>query len=489
MLKQALYFQLNKDFINHQIIPNKASLKIIERKSIMNKEIKQILNSELVIHCVEVKVYQNHNNGIKMSGHGTIKINSVGTLYLEFICTYSDNVPYTVLGDRFPKDPLDDTQKLYLEAKDLNGKKYKSEGFSITTNLKSANPPAYHFIILSSIYSSSKAKPYETQDSNFLHFYFSEKFRVPPNKLNEEESTLGFKSSNWNQTIIDMNDYSISMVKHIDYIEVWVIGDFDPKTLLKCLKFYIGFSSGSMPQFFYIKEIIDTICIETISSISNPQKRQLAPSPMVDNIANDKYKDHFYHYNLLKNIISLYEDSPKLFQSIYLQWERVWYSWQSKNSIMILTLSVAIEGLLNDIYIPSIKSECESTELLQEIDDIKLEISTLNLTDFQKNRLISSVNYWKNITASKALKYLIDNKIITNKDKRLWTKLRNKSAHPRVQEDDLAKQVLEQEQVLSCLDLFHKLILNILRYSGPIRVFQLNEEFEFIELTYTKVLN
>ena len=455
----------------------------------MNKEIEQILNGDLVIHCVKVEVYQAHENGIKMSGHGTIKINSVGTIYMEFICTYSNNVSYTVLGDRLPTDPLDDNQKLYLNAKDLNGKEYKSEGFSITTNLRSADPPAHHFIILSSIRSLSNVKPYERQDSNFLNFYFSEKFSIPPNKLNTEESTLGFKSINWNQTLIEMASYSISMVKHKNYTEVWVNGAFDPKVLLKCLKFYIGFSSGCMPQFFYIKETINEIHTETRSSISNIQQRQLAPSPMVDSIGDDKYKDHLYHYSLLRNIVSLYNDSPKLFESIYSQWERVWYSWQSKNSIMILTLSVAVEGLLNDIYIPSIKSKIEDLELIREIENIISEINTLNLTSYHKDRLISSVNYWKNITASKAFDYLIDNKVITETDKRLWTKLRNKSAHPRVQEDDLAKQVLEQEQVLSCLDLFHKLILNILKYSGPIRLFQFREKFKYIELTYTKVLN
>ena len=244
-----------------------------------------------------------------------------------------------------------------------------------------------------------------------------------------------------------------------------------------------------MPQPYYTKSIINGKEKRTFYSISNKQKRQTSSSPMVDNAGDEKYRNSTYHYALLENIISLYTENPKQFDSLYSQWERVWYSFQSKNSIMILTLSVAIEGLLNDIYIPAIKSKNENTELNDEIDKIKIQIKNLDLTSDQCDRLLGSVSYWKNITAVKALDYLIDNKIITSADKKLWIKLRNKSAHPKVREEDLAKERLELEQVLSCLDLFHKLILNTLKFSGPIRVLQLRKNYNYVELNHIDVLS
>ena len=63
-----------------------------------NELIKQIRTGELILHCVEVEIFQKVDNGLKMLGHGTIKINSVGTIYLEFICTHSENVPHAFLG-------------------------------------------------------------------------------------------------------------------------------------------------------------------------------------------------------------------------------------------------------------------------------------------------------------------------------------------------------------------------------------------------------
>lgn len=453
-----------------------------------NEITEQIRTGELVLHCVEVEVFQAADNGFRMLGHGTIKINSVGTLYLEFICTYSENVPRAFFNEKLPKDPLNPEEKLYLRTKTLDGNEYKSDGFSITINIHSSALPTHYDVILSSIYSLHDTELPKPKEDSYLYFEFADYFKIPSNKQNSLVSSLGSESYSWNQTVISMDGYSISMVKHRGYTEVNVAGCFEPDKLLKCLKFYIGFSSASMPQPYYTKSIINGEEKRTFYSISNKQKRQTSSSPMVDNAGDEKYRDSTYHYALLENIISLYTENPKQFDSLYSQWERVWYSFQSKNSIMILTLSVAIEGLLNDIYIPAIKSKNENTELNNEINKIKIQIKNLDLTNEQCNRLLGSVSYWKNITAAKALDYLIKYDVITAKDKKLWQKIRNESAHPKVREEDLAKEKLELEQVLSCLDLFHKLILNTLKFSGPIRVLQLKQNHSYIELEHIDVL-
>lgn len=456
---------------------------------LMNKEIKQIRTGELVLHCVEVEVSQAIDNGLKMSGHGTIKINSVGTIYLEFICTHSKNAPHTFLSEKIPKDPLNYEERLYLRVKTLNGNEYKSDGFSINVNIHSSSLPAHYYIILSSIYSLCDAELPKSKEDSYLYFEFADHFNIPSNKKNSVVSSLGSESHSWNQTVIQMDDYSVSMVKHKNYTEVNATGCFEPDKLFKCLKFYIGFSSASMLQPYYMVSNINDTEKETIHSISNKQKRQTSSSPMVANAGGEKYRDSTYHYTLLENMQILQKNKPTHFDSIYSQWERVWYSFQSKNSIMSLTLSVAIEGLLNDIYIPAIKSRDENLELNTEIDEIKTQIKSLELTSEQRNRLLGSVSYWKNITAAKALNYLVEHKIITIDDKKLWQKLRNESAHPKVRENDLAKERLELEQVLSCLNLFHKLILNTLTFSGPIIIFQADRKFTCEELSHTDILS
>ena len=51
-----------------------------------------IRSSELVIHCINVKIWQEKPSGIQLSGHGAIKINPTGCLYLEFICLENENL-------------------------------------------------------------------------------------------------------------------------------------------------------------------------------------------------------------------------------------------------------------------------------------------------------------------------------------------------------------------------------------------------------------
>lgn len=455
----------------------------------IGKKIEQLRTGDLVLHCVQVEVFQKMDDGLKMSGHGTIKVNNVGTIYMEFICIASENVPRTLFSDSLPKDPLNDDHKLYLRAQTIDGDVYESDGFSIKINMNSSRPPVHHYIFLSSINSCSTVETYDSAETNYLYFEFAEHFNIPANKCNSMVSSLGDESYSWNQTVLEMDDYSISMIKHLGYTEVSVKGCFEHEELLPCLKFYIGFSSASMPQFVYILKRTGEHKQEIISSITNNQKRQRSSSPMVVNVADENYRDSAYHYNFLRNIITLYKKNPKQFECVYSQWERVWYSFQSRNSIMILTLSVAIEGLLNDIYIPVIKLKKDNSEFETEIKKVKQLIKTLDLTDDQRNRVLGSVSYWKNITAAKALDYLIEQGVITTSDKKLWQELRNESAHPKVREDNLTKERLEREKVSSCLNLFHKLVLNTLAFSGPVGVLQAGKESTYSELIHTEILN
>ncbi|AZG72362.1 hypothetical protein [Shewanella livingstonensis] len=456
---------------------------------IIGKKTEQLRTGDLVLHCVQVEVFQIMDDGLKMSGHGTIKVNDVGTIYMEFICTTSESVPRAMFSESLPKDPLNEEHKLYLRAQTISGDVYVSDGFSIKINMNSSFPPVHHYIFLSSINCCSTAEPHQSKEGNYLYFEFTEHFNIPANKSNSVVSSLGGESHSRNQTVLEMDGYSISMIKKLDYTEVSVTGCFDPEELLTCLKFYIGFSSASMPQFVYMLKRMGEDEQEIISSIANNQKRQRSSSPMVEIVADKKYRDSVYHYKLLDNIISLHKKDPRQFESIYSQWERVWCSFQSNNSIMTLTLSVAIEGLLNDIYIPAIKVKQNNLELEAEIKKVKQQIKTLDLNDDQRNRILGSVSYWKNITATKALDYLIEHGVITSADKKLWKELRNESAHPKVREDNLAKEKLEREKVLSCLNLFHKIVLNTLAFSGPIWVLQAGKVPTLEELIHTEILN
>lgn len=452
-------------------------------------KVELLRTGEFVLHCVHVEVFQTIDDGVRMQGHGTIKINQVGTVYMEFVSVSCENAPRNLFSESLPNDPLDEAQTMYLKARTIDGSIYESKEFSVNISRQSKNSPTLHYLFLSSITSHSKIEQQGPGGPQYLYFEFAENFKIPANKLNSDVSSSGAESLRWDETIIEMDRYSVAMVKKSTHIDVRVKGTFDIEEVRTCLRFYIGFSGASMPQIVFMSEVNGLDKTETICSVVNANKNQRSASPMVEHASNAEYRDGEYHYNVFKSITHLYRNYPKRFESLYSQWERVWHSFQSQNSITALVLSVAIEGLLNDIYIPEIIKTQDRSQLESEIEKVKARLKLLDLSKADLDRLMSSVSHWKNVTPSKALDHLISHGILTKEDKSLWTSLRNSSAHPKVTEGNLAKEKHEHEKVLSCLNLFHKLMLNTLSYSGPIALFRIGQEPELVELLHKKILH
>ena len=448
-----------------------------------NKLIPLIREGSLELHCVNIKIWQ--VNGVVLLGHGVIKINKHGILYLDFVCTSSIKTPDILLAEKYPKDSLNEEDVFYLECETLDGDKLKSSHFSVEFSLADSSPPVHKYIILSSIRCEEVE---EEADDNFLFIEFSEFCDIPANRSNSEKSTLDGESVSWNQTVINIDDFEISIVDKKQYTYVHVKGNFDTERVLECLKFYIGFTCGSMIQPIFSIERQKQYKVSKIHSIRNLQKNQRSSNPVPSTYARGNKAEKDFHYEIFKSIYNLYEKKPKSFDSIYSQWKRVWHSFQSENSITALTLSVAVEGLLNDIFIPKFKGFGFNDHLNSEIKRVKSLVSELDLTPDQINRLKGSISYWKNITAAKSLEYLVNLEVITLDEKKSWSNLRNSSAHPKTKEIDAGSLETERDELLRCLNLFHNLIFNVIKYSGPRYYWSVNSEnslkyIENVEIT------
>ncbi|AMC35334.1 hypothetical protein [Janthinobacterium sp. B9-8] len=440
---------------------------------------KLVRTGDLVLHCTKVKIWQ--ELGLRLSGYGTIKIDSMGQLKLEFICIEKENIPRILFYLNVPEDGLIQEQQLYLEVETLDGSCYESRGFSIRLDFGMENSPVVIEVLLSSI-SCTTVLNIENETQNHLYFEFSEYFDIPANKSNKEESTLGSISVSRNQSVIDCDSFSINLIKMKGYVTAVVSGCFDVKNVLECLKFYIGFSCGSMPQPYYVCERTGVEIVTKICSINNSYRNKISSNPMVSNVGGD-YNNKEYHYQLFKNILNVRSENRKVYDSIYSQWYQVWYSFQSINSIAALTLSVAIEGLLLDIFIPIIETKNRDEDLDADVKKIKEIISDLEIDIEYKVTLHNSISYLKKQTAAKALNYLIDREIITKDEKKLWSDLRNACAHPKIKDDSPAVELVERERVLSCLNLFHNLVFNALSYTGPrnyFRVKNISRDCDFV---------
>ncbi len=105
-----------------------------------------------------------------------------------------------------------------------------------------------------------------------------------------------------------------------------------------------------------------------------------------------------------------------------------------------------------------------------------------------KDRLQNSVSYWKNVTAARALEILIEEGVLNYSDKKIWGEVRNAAAHPKKEELNNDVQIEVESKFYHCLNLFNKLVLNVVGYSGPLVIFDLLEDPAIQTITYKQVL-
>lgn len=427
------------------------------------KDFPAVRDGSLTIHCTSIVIEQRKEGGIRLEGHGIIKINSVGTLYLEFVCLKTHNVPTSIWGNHFPDDPFAVDQKLFLSAVTVNSDKISATDFSLRLGLFD-HPPFITHAFVPSITFTEEAKQ-QSEFVDFIYFELKEKVAIPKNKINTEKSSLGSESYKTNQTILAWDNIDLSVVNYDDHVSITAKGEFNAEHLLESLIFYIGITAGSMPQPYITSKRNGLRKELSIHSVRNSARNQLIPAAVCDRTIIDGILPDESHYQLLRLIVKLKFDRPKYFESIYAQWKRVWFGYHASREIKNLTLGVAVEGLLNDIYIPKfqevvdIEFEAKKKEIIEKL--AKLEIDAAHLEVISK-----SVSGWGNIHAGAALKILEQKGIVSKEEIKAHSKIRNSSAHPKSVEDTVPRLIREHKHVGMCFNLLYGLMLNVLNYEG-----------------------
>lgn len=430
-------------------------------------------------HCPSVKIYQEH--GLTLEGYGIIKINDFGTFYLEFICLKKENIPHIEWELQFPSDMLDESQTCYLEATDTQGKVYKSEGFRFSLHVMSIIKTSIHHILLINLRITTH---YSVSSKNHLYLEFNQSLNIPRNKLNKSTSTLGTSSSSWNESIINFEkeNYKIRIVNNDEDNQNFIVveGAEESEELLDCLAFYLGLTSGILLQPYYSNYISNNRETITLYSTNKIYLNKSFITTIPHPLRNEEFRDGEYHFNILRNSIQLSKEKPEIFRSIYAQWKRVWYSYNSEQDITNLTLTTAIEGLLNDIFIPILTQTKRDEKLENDIKEIKNIIKKLEIDPIYKDRLIGSISYLKNITANKALNLLVDLTLLKRAEIEAWKVLRNEVAHPKVKDYNLSKQYEKMENFILCINLFNSLVFQVLSYNGPINYFNPSKKADIV---------
>lgn len=434
-----------------------------------------IRNGDLIIDFVSIAIWQQTETGIKLGGHGVLKVDQLGALLCDFICTSASGVCLDMFGANYPYNNEDESKNLKFEAIDINGKIWESENFALTLNIMRAATPFKCSFFLSEIVHSHQ-QTIQTQQENYLWFETHELSHIPKNKANSIDNTLTGKSVSRNQTDLNLQNFKVSIIKHEDHSTIYANGTFNVDDLFAALKFYIGFTSGNMPTAYALTTRTGTDVRNHIRSINKRINKTAIPQPIDDMLmlTENQWNDQ-YHFQLLPNILYIQEKFPKFFNSTISQWKRVWQGFNAQQSITALTLTVSIEGLLIDLFIPKLEKDKSNAEFEKEKQDLVDLLSKIEIKPSQLETLTNSINRWGNIHANAALKILEEKALITKDEVKAWTDLRNSSAHPKYSEQTIKREIKERDRLRRCLTLYYRLNLNIYGYCGAHILYEPNE--------------
>lgn len=421
---------------------------------------------DLLIDFVSIDIWQSFDDGIKLSGHGLLKIDVSGALLCDFICTAASEIKLQAFRQSYQPDNEDNSKNLKFLATDIKGNTWEAENFALHLRMLRVKTPFKCTFFLSEIIHRSK-QTIPTQQENYLWFESLEASHIPKNKINTIEDTLIGKSSSRNQTDLELDKFKVSIIDHEHHTSVYANGEFDVDSLFEALKFYIGFTSGTMIAACTLMTRIGKDTNYHIRSINKKINRTQIPKPINDMLmlGNNEWNDH-HHFRLFNNILHLQNSLPNFFNSTVSQWKRVWQGFNATQSITALALTVSIEGLLIDLFIPQLETNNKDAEFEKQkaliIETLrKSEISSAHL-----ETIISSVKRWGNVHANAALKILAETGLITKAEVKAWIDLRNASAHPKYAEMTAKREARERDRLMHCLTLYYRLNLNIYGYTG-----------------------
>lgn len=425
-----------------------------------------VRKGDLLIDFVSIDVWQAFDEGVKLSGHGILKIDVSGALLCDFICTAASEIKLPTFRQSYQSGNEDDSKNLKFLATDIKGNTWEAENFDLHLQMLRVKTPFKCTFLLSEIIHRSK-QTIPTQQQSYLWFESLETSHIPKNKVNTIEDTLIGKSSSRNQTDLELDKFNASIIDHGNYTTVYANGEFDVDSVFEALKFYIGFTSGTMIAACTLMTRIENNTKYHIRSINKKINRTKIPQPInaMLMLSNNERNDH-HHFRLFNNILHLQNSHPNFFNSTVSQWKRVWQGFNATQSITALALTVSIEGLLIDLFIPQLEANNKDFEFEKQKNSIIETLSKSEISPAHLETIISSVKRWGNVHANAALKILAETGLITKAEVKAWIDLRNSSAHPKYSELTAKREAKERDRLMHCLTLYYRLNLNIYGYTG-----------------------
>ncbi|WIG54572.1 MAG: hypothetical protein OJF61_000358 [Rhodanobacteraceae bacterium] len=148
---------------------------------------------------------------------------------------------------------------------------------------------------------------------------------------------------------------------------------------------------------------------------------------------------------------------------LYRFWWRILRSYQSDIENSSLVLSVAIEGVLQALFLSEHDADAEFCRLVGAAEPA---IERLDIDERVRSSLFRSLDHSIAPKPQEAMRRLREQCVLADAHIKAWGELRHKGAHGAMLEDDLEKYQNHLDRYHCCLDLFYRILFTAVGYRG-----------------------
>jgi hypothetical protein len=437
---------------------------------------KRIRLGEYERPIVDFVISQREKINFKIQGHGVLKMNKVGTIYLDLVCTICEGFERKYRDSYFPQFENGSINSLEMRGTLLGGQKIRASDFGFETGMFWEHTHNLLCIFLDKI-TIERVDSSPLIKSPSLYLEVPHKLSIPKNKRNDYSLANGTKGSIWNEAKFHCNKAEVNIVMNEKYSAITIKGEFSQDRIIDSLFMYIGLTCGLYFQPFYSFYGDENHSYYVIYSINKKINSIRSVQSIPEVVSGGRSSNNEENYSLLSIIYNLMTEEPDAFETIYLHWQRFHETHNADILTQLIVITTAIEALINIIYKPKLASKVIKHDLGfdNKKKDIIKQLSTLDIAEEHLDILQGNVNNWgEKFTVKSGLNFFVKHEFIRKKQMKSWEKLRNTVVHlnnKRSHKWDEQQFLKDHTLMVDCYDIFFTLILDSLGYEGQRRFF------------------
>lgn len=428
-------------------------------------EIEELKNGTWELDCPKMTLCKNSKKDVDVyKGGGYIRREPDGGLRFKLYSERQLDIARVLNTPGISGKLIDDQEYYELSATDAKGRIWKSDHILPEPSGCAGETGVVVYGKLWSLAYTSQNRVASSHKHNSLNIIFFHNFKVPCNTGTKTSVTIGGKIRKQNSSLDTAQfnscgcEFEIKNENEMVALNVFSKNTLPPNLEIRAVE-SLQFVMGIPLEWVVMQKTennVETIYINRVST--NQKKAKIGPPINPKDLRNTTFVWKLYDKYL--NYIIKYEEKHK-YHPISVFVAKVLRGSEGSIDPMMLTLGIAIEGVLRKAYPELTKLPQQEYEELKKAQQI-IEESSLN--EKFKSRLRGVMDSWANRSAADMLHSLVELGVINREEVNAWKEIRNPTAHAALPDSSDLQKLIDLCHTVTVL--FYKLIFHAIGYQG-----------------------